>query len=172
MLDPVVEKIALPAQSTQFSWAVYAGATFDTGTRDFTSGTTACNVATTLGYDWSDAVSSSLYLGVERSDGVDTWAWSPSVGFATYCDPYWYVCYPTAVSIDRIIGDRSATDFGINFGAGVTFGAEAKFFVEARYHYVWGDDIPEATPISTNSAGNDNANTSASYFPLIFGVRW
>lgn len=78
----VALKIALPAQSAGFSWALLAGATFDTGSRDFTDGATAYGVATTLGYDWSDAVSSSLYVGVERSDGVDTWAWSPSVGFA------------------------------------------------------------------------------------------
>ena len=65
---------------------------------------------------------------------------SPSVGYATVCDPYWYVCYPSLVPVDRIIGDRSSNDFGINFGAGVTFGADAKFYVETRYHYVWGPD--------------------------------
>ena len=96
---------------------------------------------------------------------------SPSIGYTTYCDPYWYVCYPTAVSIDRIIGDRSSTDFGINFGAGVTFGHEAKFYVETRYHYVWGPEVSKINPLSTEGAST-SSNTNASYFPLTFGVRW
>jgi hypothetical protein len=25
---------------------------------------------------------------------------TPDVGFTTYCDPYWFVCYPTATAID------------------------------------------------------------------------
>jgi opacity protein-like surface antigen len=95
---------------------------------------------------------------------------SPSVGYTTICDPYWYVCYPTLVSVDRIIGDRSSNDFGINFGAGLTFGTDAKFYVEARYHYVWGpkitaDQLPAGTTLSDYS-------TNAQYFPLTFGVRW
>ena len=89
---------------------------------------------------------------------------TPSVGFATICDPYWYVCYPTAVAVDRIIGDRSSNDFGMNFGGGVTFGTNAKFYVEMRYHYVWGPKALE---------GSDGEfSTNAGYFPLTFGVRW
>ena len=61
---------------------------------------------------------------------------SPAVGYTTFCDPYWLVCYPAAVSVDNILGSRSSTDFGINFGGGVTFGHEAKFYVEMRYTYV------------------------------------
>jgi hypothetical protein len=57
---------------------------------------------------------------------------SPSVGYTTFCDPYWYVCYPALVEVDRIIGDRSSTDFGMNFGGGLTFGSNAKFYVETR----------------------------------------
>jgi hypothetical protein len=49
---------------------------------------------------------------------------SPATGYTTVCDPYWYWCYPALVSVDRILGDRSSTDFGINFGGGVTFGGE------------------------------------------------
>jgi hypothetical protein len=41
---------------------------------------------------------------------------SPAVGYTTICDPYWYVCYPAAVSVDNILGSRGSTDFGINFG--------------------------------------------------------
>jgi opacity protein-like surface antigen len=90
---------------------------------------------------------------------------TPSVGFATICDPYWYVCYPTAVSVDRIIGDKSSNDFGMNFGGGVTFGADAKFYVEMRYHYVWGPKV-------TNPVTSQELSTNAGYFPLTFGVRW
>jgi len=96
---------------------------------------------------------------------------SPSVGYATYCDPYWYVCYPTLVSIDTIIGDRSSNDFGINFGGAITFGHEAKFYVEARYHYVWGPKIgPTINPLTGASA--EGQSTNAGYLPVTFGVRW
>jgi|SRR5436190_4948433 len=100
---------------------------------------------------------------------------SPSVGYTTVCDPYWYVCYPAAVSVDSIIGDRSSNDFGIDFGGGVTFGREVKFFVETRYHYVWG---PTITPAASTTTADSSARCSggcssnASYYPLTFGVRW
>jgi hypothetical protein len=98
---------------------------------------------------------------------------SPSIGYTTICDPYWYVCYPAAVSVDQIIGDRSSNDFGINFGGGITFGHEAKFYVEARYHYVFGKTITPATVTGTTSPVCPNScSTSASYIPLTFGVRW
>jgi len=95
---------------------------------------------------------------------------SPAVGFTTFCDPYWYVCYPVAVSVDNILGDRSSDDFGINFGGGIAFGHEAKFYIEARYHYVWGPKItpPNNIPLPTGTP----TSTNASYFPLTFGVRF
>lgn len=99
---------------------------------------------------------------------------SPSVGYTTFCDPYWYVCYPAAVSIDTIIGDRSSNDFGVDVGGGITFGHEAKFYIESRYHYVWGPTITGAatagTTATTTCSGGCSSN--ASYFPLTFGVRW
>lgn len=94
---------------------------------------------------------------------------SPSTGYATVCDPYWYVCYPSLVPVDLIIGDRSSNDFGINFGAGLTFGADAKFYVETRYHYVWG---PTIRPEVALPSGQTEFSTNAGYFPLTFGVRW
>jgi opacity protein-like surface antigen len=100
---------------------------------------------------------------------------SPSVGYTTVCDPYWYVCYPAAVSVDAIIGDRSSNDFGIDFGGGVTFGREAKFYVESRYHYVWGKSVtPSATtlPSSTAATCSSGCSTNATYFPITLGVRW
>jgi hypothetical protein len=100
---------------------------------------------------------------------------SPAVGYATICDPYWYVCYPTAVSMDQILGNRSSNDFGIDFGGGVTFGHEVKFFVESRYHYVWGPEITTASTLPTGTTQTNCANgctTNAAYFPITFGVKW
>ncbi|BCS34947.1 hypothetical protein TBR22_A41730 [Luteitalea sp. TBR-22] len=86
---------------------------------------------------------------------------TPSTGIITVCDPYWYVCYPTPVATDAIVGDRTATDFGVNVGGGVNFGA---FYVEARYHYVFGEDI--------QAPGGQTYSTKASYFPITVGFRF
>jgi outer membrane protein with beta-barrel domain len=96
---------------------------------------------------------------------------SPAIGYVTVCDPYWLVCYPAATAVDQILGSRSSTDFGINFGGGITFGREAKFYIEARYHYVWGPTIsaPANLPAGSTPA---SLSTNASYFPLVFGVRF
>ena len=96
---------------------------------------------------------------------------SPAVGYATVCDPYWYACYPTAVPVTTIIGDRSSNDFGINFGGGMTFGREAKFYIEARYHYVWGPDISKVNT-GGSTTGTSSVSTNAQYFPLSFGFRF
>jgi opacity protein-like surface antigen len=100
---------------------------------------------------------------------------SPAVGYTTFCDPYWYVCYPVAVSVDNILGDRSSNDFGINIGGGVTFGHEAKFYIETRFHYVWGPTITPSgstLPAGTTTDCSGGCSSNASYFPLTFGVRW
>jgi opacity protein-like surface antigen len=90
---------------------------------------------------------------------------TPSVGYASVCNPYWYICYPTLVPVDLIIGDKSSNNFGMNFGGGVTFGSDAKFYVEMRYHYVWGPKV-------VNPVSGLESSTNAGYFPLTFGVRW
>jgi opacity protein-like surface antigen len=91
---------------------------------------------------------------------------TPDVGFATVCDPYWYVCFPTAVSIDRIIGERNSWDPGVDFGGGVRFGIgeSAQFYVEGRWHYMWGPEV-------TDAAGTKR-NANAQYFPITFGFRF
>lgn len=94
---------------------------------------------------------------------------SPSVGYTTYCDPYWYICYPVLVPVDTIIGDRSSNDFGINVGGGITFGRSAKFYIEARYHYVWG---PTITRPAEPGREAEELSTNAGYFPITFGIRW
>jgi opacity protein-like surface antigen len=92
---------------------------------------------------------------------------SPAVGYATVCDPYWLICYPAAVPVTNILGDRSSNDFGINFGGGVNFGHHTQFFIEARYHYVWG---PTINPPAGTSATATSSNMT--YFPLMFGVKF
>jgi hypothetical protein len=91
---------------------------------------------------------------------------TPDVGFATVCDPYWYVCYPTAVEVDRIIGDRNSWDPGINLGGGVTFklGEAALFYVETRWHYMWGPEVTDAQGVVHKANGQ--------YFPVTFGFRF
>jgi hypothetical protein len=91
---------------------------------------------------------------------------TPDVGFTTVCDPYWYVCFPAAVEVDRIIGDRSGWDPGINFGGGVTIklGEEALFYVETRWHYMWGPEFTDGSGVTRNANGQ--------YFPVTFGFRF
>ena len=96
---------------------------------------------------------------------------TPSVGYTTFCDPYWYVCYPALVSVDQIIGDRSSNDFGINIGGGITFGHAAKFYVESRYTYVWGPEITPNVP-ANGATAPVSTTTNAAYFPLTFGIRF
>jgi opacity protein-like surface antigen len=98
---------------------------------------------------------------------------TPSVGYGTVCDPYWYVCYPSLVSIDQIIGSRSSTDFGIDIGGGITFGHSAKLYVETRYHYVWGPTVTAGAAVgaATGTTGT-SYSTNAQYLPLAFGLRW
>jgi hypothetical protein len=66
---------------------------------------------------------------------------TPGVGYVPpFCDPWWYVCYPGGiVPVENIVGERSSTDFGMDFGGGVNFGA---IYAELRYHYIWGPTVP------------------------------
>jgi hypothetical protein len=91
---------------------------------------------------------------------------SPDVGYTTYCDPYWGVCYPTLTSIDQVIGDRSDWDPGVNFGGGVSFalGSEAVFYVETRWHYMWGPEFTDGDGVVRNANGQ--------YLPVTFGFRF
>ena len=91
---------------------------------------------------------------------------TPDVGFTTWCDPYWYVCYPTLVEIDRVVGDRSGWDPGINVGGGVSFklGDQALFYVETRWHYMWGPEFTDGDGVTRNANGQ--------YFPVTFGFRF
>jgi opacity protein-like surface antigen len=96
---------------------------------------------------------------------------TPAVGFTTICDPFWYVCYPVPVAVDQVIGSRSSTDFGMNFGGGFSFkvGEKASLYFDIRYIYIWGPtfDVPA---IGSTPAHSVRANGQA--VPFIFGVRF
>ena len=91
---------------------------------------------------------------------------TPDVGFTTWCDPYWMVCYSGPVAIDRIIGDRSSWDPGVTFGGGINFrmGDSAQFYVEARYQYVWGPEFEDRDGAAQK--------VNSQYFPITFGFKF
>lgn len=91
---------------------------------------------------------------------------TPSVGYTTYCDPYWYACYPTLVEVDRILGDRGGWDPGMNIGAGLTIklGESALFYVETKWHYMWGPEFTDVEGVTQKANGQ--------YFPVTFGFRF
>jgi hypothetical protein len=102
---------------------------------------------------------------------------TPGIGFAPgYCDPWWYVCYPGGfVPVENIVGERSSTDFGMDFGGGVRFW---QAYAEIRYHYIWGPTIeaqelpapPVTTPPSTGSLAGEKAN--GQFLATTFGIRF
>jgi opacity protein-like surface antigen len=97
---------------------------------------------------------------------------TPGVGFVPgYCDPWYYICYPGGwVETTNIIGKRSSTDFGMDFGGGVRFGY---IYAELRYHYIWGPTVEEKTsvnPLATTVAADRKAN--GQFLVTTFGVRF
>ena len=97
---------------------------------------------------------------------------TPGVGWVPgYCDPWWYVCYPGGwVETTNVIGERSSTDFGMDFGGGVNFGI---VFAELRYHYIWGPEVQVNTP-SQPIAGvtADTRKANGQFLATTFGVRF
>jgi opacity protein-like surface antigen len=92
---------------------------------------------------------------------------TPGVGFVTACDPYWYVCFPAPVEVDQVIGSRSSTDFGMNFGGGVNMKVtdNASVYFEIRYHYIWG-------PTVTNPVTGESLNANGKFLPITVGFRF
>jgi hypothetical protein len=97
---------------------------------------------------------------------------TPGVGFTTVCDPWWYVCYPVAVGVDKIVGERSSNDFGMDFGGGVNFrmGESASIFVEVKYHYIWGPTISQANVPAGVTLTSTKAN--GQFLPITVGFRF
>ena len=77
--------------------------------------------------------------------------------------------------VENIIGERSSTDFGMDFGGGVRFG---KIYAEIRYHYIWGPTIeaqqPTVNPLVTPALTGDLAGHKANgqFLQTTFGIRF
>jgi opacity protein-like surface antigen len=104
---------------------------------------------------------------------------TPSVGYVPgYCDPWWYVCYPGGfVPTDAIVGERSSTDFGMDFGGGVNIEVSegASLFFEIRYHYIWGPTVEQSVttlPATTASSTSTSQKANGQFLPFTFGVRF
>jgi hypothetical protein len=115
---------------------------------------------------WQSGKASVYVLGGAGVYYRSVYVTTPATGLVTVCRPDWFICFPTAVTIDEIVASRNTTDPGVSFGGGFTYRLSdlASFFVEARYHYVWGPEVQNA------SGGTDKA--SAQFFPITFGFRF
>ena len=115
---------------------------------------------------WQSGKSSVYLLGGAGVYYRSVYVTTPATGLVTICQPGWFVCYPTPVTVDQVVASRHTTDPGVSFGGGVTYRLStlASFFVEARYHYVWGPEV------KTPSGGAEKAD--AQFFPITFGFRF
>ena len=100
---------------------------------------------------------------------------TPGVGFVPgYCNPWWYVCVPGGfVPVDNIVGERSSTDFGMDFGGGVNFGV---IYAEIRYHYIWGPTVQEGTAVNPLASASTTVSTdrkaNGQFLATTFGIRF
>ena len=82
----------------------------------------------------------------------------PTIGTATFFDPFYGVFYPAAVPTNTVLGSFTQNKGGLNAGAGIEIrvkgDSQAKFFAESRYHYIY------TTPNRTKM------------LPVTFGFRW
>ena len=94
-----------------------------------------------------------------------------SVGYLPgYCDPWWYVCYPGGfVPVEDVVGKRSSTDFGMDFGGGVKFGA---IYAEIRYHYIWGPTVEVTGPDNTLPGVSSERKANGQFLQTTFGFRF
>jgi len=77
----VAVKVALPSSSERFSWASLATVTFANGANEFTNGSTAYDLGTTLGYQLSDGMSTAFFVDVGHLDGATSVQVSPNLNF-------------------------------------------------------------------------------------------
>jgi opacity protein-like surface antigen len=97
---------------------------------------------------------------------------TPATGYVPgFCNPYWYYCYPGGwVAYDKVVGSRSSSDIGMDFGGGVSFkvGDAVAIYFEARYHYIWGPSYNVK-----DTAGKEYSGTANGQFlPFVFGIRF
>jgi len=96
---------------------------------------------------------------------------TPGVGYVPgYCDPFWYVCYPgQIVPVENVIGERSSTDFGMDFGGGANFGT---FYTELRYHYIWGPEVATIGPVQPLPGVSAVRKANGQFLQFTFGFRF
>ncbi len=96
---------------------------------------------------------------------------SPAIGFVPgYCDPWWYYCYPGGfVAVEEVIGERSSTDFGMDFGGGLNFGP---VYAELRYHYIWGPTVPTTGPVQPLPGVTAERKANGQFLVTTFGFRF
>ncbi|WP_232526223.1 transporter [Lysobacter capsici] len=128
-------KVALPSSHDKFSWAVLGAVTAASGARDFSNGATQYTLGTTLGYDFSERVSGALYFNLDRSDGEDTWTWSPSLSVAL-SDTVGAYIEAGMSHIDH----QSTTSVA---GAGVTWMATSRVQLDASLDWGLDRDSPD-----------------------------
>ena len=99
---------------------------------------------------------------------------TPGIGYVPgFCSPWWYYCVPGGfVPVDSVVGDRSSTDFGMVFGAGVNIAASdaASVYLEFRYHYIWGPEINPSEAASLTGTTAKRAN--GQFLPITVGIRF
>jgi hypothetical protein len=115
------------------------------------------------------------------SDRTVSWGWASTIGrsksrhpvwatFQGYCDPWWYVCYPGGfVPVENVVGERSSTDFGMDFGGGVNFGV---IYAEVRYHYIWGPTVAETGATQPLPGVGAERKANGQFLQTTFGVRF
>lgn len=96
---------------------------------------------------------------------------TPAVGFIPgYCDPYWYYCVPGGfVPVTEVVGERSSTDFGMDFGGGVKFGP---IYAELRYHYIWGPTVAVTGPVQPLPGVTSERKANGQFLQTTFGFRF
>lgn len=103
----------------------------------FLFGETADLVNTGFNFDLGATYMVTPMFGV-KIDTLISWhdvKDSVTASFATICDPWLFICYPSLVPVDQIVGERSSWDVGMNVGGGVNFrfGDSKAFFANAKF---------------------------------------
>jgi opacity protein-like surface antigen len=97
---------------------------------------------------------------------------TPATGYVPgYCDPWWGFCYPGGwVSYDKIVGSRSSSDVGMDFGGGVNFRVSdaVSLYFEAKYHFIWGPEYSVTDAAGKVYSGKGNGQ----FIPFVFGIRF
>ncbi|WP_363799662.1 transporter [Lysobacter firmicutimachus] len=130
-------KAALPSSHDAFSWAVLAGVAAASGDREFSNGATQYTLGTTLGYDFDERLAGALYVNLDRSDGVDTWTWSPSLSLA--------LNDRTAVYVEAGLSRSDHASTTSVAGGGVTWMATPRVQLDASFDVGLDRNSPDLT---------------------------